>query len=386
MIELKDIHISPITRKALYIFDVIMLALMMLVIEHTAVFNNGWIALLLDYALLLRLNITILLWRKETLAIFPTWLFMALFGIALFSLPLGNMIFRMGRFPEFVSFSLPGMPDGFKVHHNIVAETVFRLAIFWTGLAPFCIASLQFLRQETRFNGYRWYDLLGVAMFKDRIGKFIVKIVLVIFAAMLVGYEIQEPLSFYALMTLPLLAYYFINRYIGRNADWKEYMVLAIGLFLFDHAQFETGTWKVACLSLSAMTILSVCIYLEIRSKKALVSIASFLVVWLVLPVLSIGYNIYQGMDYARGENYIASDRYKGFMYITKKGTKDGKETINVGLRDRYHVIIPCKYRAITSESVYEPIVNCRTEYGEVESYDIETGKPVYGHRTWLDK
>lgn len=373
-------------RKLFYVTDIMMLVVFMLMIEHTTTFDSSWIALLLDYALLLRLNITILLWHRERLAIFPTWLFMALFAIVIFSLPLGNMIFRTDPFPEFVSYSLPGMTDGFKVHHNIFLETVFRLAIFWTGLAPFCIASLQFLQKKTKFNGYHWYDLLGVALFKDRIGRYIVTIMLLVFAALLIGYEMQESLSFYSLMALPLAAYYVINKNMGRNADWKEYMVLAIGLVILDHAQFESGTWKILCLTLSALTILSVCVYLGIRSKKALEPIVAFILVGFVLPDLSIGYNIYKGTTYARGENYIASDRYKGFMYITKKETKDGKETIKVGLRDRYHIVIPCKYRTITADNVYEPIVNCRTEYGENYSYDIETGEPVFQNQNWLSK
>lgn len=89
-------------RKGFYVLDLLVLALLMVCINHTMAYETEWGFLVLDVALLLRFNCTFLLYRKEKMSIIPIAIFTVLFGYVVLSGDFQNTIFRMSEYPSIV--------------------------------------------------------------------------------------------------------------------------------------------------------------------------------------------------------------------------------------------------------------------------------------------
>ena len=230
------------------------------------------------------------------------------------------------------------------------------------------------ISQRFKKNEDRWYDLIGFAVFKDRAGKLFVTTCTLAFIAMLVGYQMDEILSFYAMMTLPLVAFYYLNRYVGRNVNWLEYVILAIGLYVYDKAQYQIDDERVAYLLVSAVVVMAVCMWMMIKTKKVVAALFASVLMSIVLPGLSIGYNIYQSMEGVRSVNYVSPGMKKGYMYIRRMENVNGKQKMMVGIRDRYRTTIPCKFTIIVPDGLYSPFALCLTEKRDGVYYNVERG------------
>ena len=90
-------------RKGFYVLDLLVLAVLLVCIIHTVVYDNEWGFLILDAALLLRFNITLLLYRKEKMSIVPIVIFTLLFGFAVLTGTFENTIIRMSEYPRILS-------------------------------------------------------------------------------------------------------------------------------------------------------------------------------------------------------------------------------------------------------------------------------------------
>lgn len=358
-------------RKGFYVLDLFVLAMLMMAVGNTVVFDNNWKLLLLDYAILLRFNSCFLLYRKEKFGVFPIALFTLLFGYAVLTGIFDNTIFRMGEYPSILFNSQPPR-DEYIIERHLAGESWVRCIIYWAWLIPILVYGILSLRRTTITNGYRWYDLAGLVVFKDRAGKQFVKIVILILIAVLIGYQMDEILSFYALMTLPMAAYYILNNYLGRRAHWLEYVILAIGLYVYDKAQYKVDNERVEYLAISAVIILAVCSWMMFRTKKMAVSLVTLIILSVVLPSLSVGYNIYQSMEGARSVNYVSPGMKKGYMYIRRTEGVNGKQMMRVGIHNRYHTIVPCNFNIILPDRFYSPFVLCMTEKRDSVYYNIE--------------
>ena len=249
-----------------------------------------------------------------------------------------------------------------------------KCVIYWAWLMPIVAYAVLAISQRLQKNEYRWYDLMGCAMFKDRAGKLLVTTCVLVFIAMLIGYQMDEMLSFYALMALPLVAFYYLNRYEGRNVNWLEYVILAIGLYIYDKAQYQVDDERVAYLLVSAVVVMAVCMWMMIKTKKVVATLFAFVLMSIVLPGLSIGYNIYQSMEGARSVNYVSPGMKKGYMYIRRMENVNGKQKMMVGICDRYRTTIPCQFTIIVPDGLYSPFALCMTEKRDSVYYNVERG------------
>lgn len=360
-------------RKGFYVLDLLVLAILMVCIIHTVVYDNEWGFLILDAALLLRFNSTFLLYRKEKMSIVPIVIFTLLFGFAMLSGTFENTIIRMSEYPSIV-LNTQYTGDEHVCQRYVAMEMLVKCVIYWAWLMPVIIYAALAISRKLQKKDYRWYDLMGCAMFKDRAGKLFVTTCTLAFIAMLIGYQMDEMLSFYALMTLPLVAFYYLNRYVGRNVNWLEYVILAIGLYVYDKAQYQVDDERVAYLLVSAVIIMSVCIWMLIKWKKVAVTLFAFVLMSVVLPGLSVGYNIYQSMEGARSVNYVSPGIKKGYMYIRRMENVNGKQRMKVGIRDRYRTTVPCKFSIIVPDGLYSPFALCMTEKRDSVYYNVERG------------
>ena len=360
-------------RKGFYVLDLLILAVLLVCVIHTVVYDKEWGFLILDAALLLRFNSTFLLYRKEKMSILPIVAFTLLFGFAVLSGTFENTIIRMSEYPIIVLNNQP-TGDEHICQRYVAMELLVKCVIYWTWLMPVIIYAALAISRRLQKKDYRWYDLMGCAMFYDRAGKLFVTTCVLVFIAMLIGYQMDEMLSFYALMTLPLVAFYYLNRYVGRNVNWLEYVILAIGLYAFDKAQYQVDDERVAYLLVSVAFIMAVCIWMLAKTKKIVATLFAFVLMSIVLPGLSIGYNVYQSMEGARSVNYVSPGMKKGYMYIRRMENVNGKQKMMVGIRDRYRTTIPCKFTIIVPDGLYSPFALCLTEKRDGVYYNVERG------------
>lgn len=360
-------------RKGFYVLDLLILAVLLVCVIHTVVYDKEWGFLILDAALLLRFNSTFLLYRKEKMSILPIVAFTLLFGFAVLSGTFENTIIRMSEYPSIVLNNQP-TGDEHICQRYVAMELLVKCVIYWTWLIPVIIYAALAISRRLQKKDYRWYDLMGCAMFYDRAGKLFVTTCVLVFIAMLIGYQMDEMLSFYALMTLPMVAFYYLNRYVGRNVNWLEYVILAIGLYAFDKAQYQVDDERVAYLLVSVAFIMAVCIWMLAKTKKIVATLFAFVLMSIVLPGLSIGYNVYQSMEGARSVNYVSPGMKKGYMYIRRMENVNGKQKMMVGIRDRYRTTIPCKFTIIVPDGLYSPFALCMTEKRDSVYYNVERG------------
>ena len=255
-------------RKGFYVLDLLVLALPMVCINHTMAYETEWGFLVLDVALLLRFNCTFLLYRKEKMSIIPIAIFTVLFGYVVLSGDFQNTILRMSEYPSIVLNTQPLANDGFISMRYPSVEFLVRCIIYWAWLLPIAVYAVLAINRRTMNNQYRWYDLAGLAIFKDNAGKLLVNMCVVAIIALLIGYTMDEMLSFYALMVLPMVAYYLLNKYVGRKVHWLEYVLLGVGLYVFDKAQYQVDNERVGYLIASAAIILAVCVWMLYKTKK----------------------------------------------------------------------------------------------------------------------
>lgn len=361
-------------RQGFYVLDLLVLALLMACIEHTMVYETEWGFLALDVALLLRFNITFLLYRRERMSIIPIAIFTMLLGYVVLSGDFQNTIYRMAEYPSIVLNTQPLYNGRFISVRYPGVEFFVRCVIYWAWLMPIVVYAILAISRRTVNNQYRWYDLVGLAIFKDKAGRLLVNMCILGIIALLIGYMLDEMLSFYALMVLPMVAYYLLNKYVGRKAHWLEYVLLGVGLFVFDKAQSKVDNERVGYLVASAAIILAVCVWMLLKTKKVAASIFALVVMAVVLPGLSIGYNIYQSMEGARSINYVTPGMQKGYLYIRRVENVNGKKKIRVGIRDRYRTTVPCKFNIILPDGFYSPFALCLTENRDSVYYDVEDG------------
>ena len=362
-------------KKGFYVFDMAVFGFFLFAINHTMYVENRIVDVALDLALLLRIIVSLLLYKQERLAIFPLSAFALLFGVAIYTDVFRDFVINMARFPEmlFGGYNEQGLK---VIERPIAGEMMMKSIIYWVWLIPVAIYIVQFATKQTKDNGFPWYYLIGGIVFKDSTGKLFLSITLPLFIAFLIGYEMHENLSFYALMSIPLVGYNFWNRHVGREPYWIEYAVLLVGLYVFDKAQYKVDGERMAYLAASAIIIFAVCCWMFYKSRRLTLSLLVFVMMAFLLPTLSLGYNVFQSMEGVRSDNYphVGLTGSKGYMYIKRDVVIDGEKSWYLGVRNRYHTTIPCEYKFVYPTKMYSPFAYCIKENRDSVVRDVEYG------------
>lgn len=369
-------------RKGFYVFDLLVLGLMEISLMHTFYASGYLLIVLMHYLELLRFNSTFLLYRREKMAVWPILFFTLGFGVFYVGGMFDNTILNMARMPEFI-FGTNGTETSIYsqqvLERNVGGESAVRIILIWAWLMPIVTYLIEFAFKKTNKQGYSWKQLAGLAIFYDKAGKLFVKFCILMFIALLSGVHMQQGISYYALIILPAVAYYFVNAYIGRKAHWMEYVLIVVAMLIYNKAQYRFGNERVFRLVLSPAIILAVCVWMFAKSRKLTPAIFSFIMVAFVLPVSSIGYNIYKVLDGARGANYTDGSVQYGVMYVNNRVEENGQTRIQFGLRDRYGQILPCIYRSISPSNPFYNQVTCRTDDGQIV-FDISLKRVFHSY------
>ena len=369
-------------RKGFYVLDLFVLGLMEISLMHTFYASGYLLIVLMHYLELLRFNTTFLLYRREKMTIWPILFFTVVFGLFYVGGMLDNAIRNMAGMPEII-LGTSSVESNFYsqqiLERNVSGENSVRFILIWAWLMPIVTYLIELVCKKTNKNGYSWKQLAGLAIFYDNAGKMFVKFCVLMFIALLSGIHMQQGISYYAVLILPAVAYYFVNAYIGRKAHWMEYVLIVLAMLIFNKAQYKFGNERVFRLVLSPAIILSVCVWMLSKSRKISAAVFSFVMVAFVLPISSIGYNIYTVLDGARASNYIDMDTHYGVMYVRNSIEENGQTRFRFGLRDRYGLILPCSYRSIYSSNPIRNQVTCRTDDGNIV-YDISLRRVVHSY------
>ena len=372
--------------KGLLVFDLIALGLMEVCLDHIFTTESYLTIIFVHYLELVRFNSTFLLYRREKMAIWGILFFTLGFGALYLSGMFNHTFYRMSELPDIllgIDNSSGGFYSTFYVpRRNIVYENVFRCIFLWTWLMPIIVYTMLFMFKKVEKHGYTWKQLAGLAIFYDHAGKFFVSLFVLMFIALLSGYHMQQGISYYAVIIIPLVAYYFMNRYIGRKAHWVEFVLILVAMLLFNKAQYLCDTERVLRLVLSPAIVLTVCVWMVAQSKKVFIPVLAFLMIAFLLPVSSIGYNIYTVLDGKRGANYSDLDNRQGVLYVNNRREINGQMQVRFGLRDRYGEILPCVYRSIFPFNSVHSQVICRTEEGGDIIYNVDTKTPFRSYST----
>lgn len=362
-------------RKGFYAFDMAVFGFFLFAINHAMFAENRIVNVVLGISLLLRIIVSLLLYKQERLTVFPLLTFTLLFGVAIYADAFRDFIINMARFPE-ILFGSYNEQEPMVIERPVAGEMMMRSIIYWVWLMPMAIYIVLFATKQTKDNGYPWYYMIGGIVFRENIGKLLLSMVLPLFVAFLIGYEMQEHLSFYALMSIPLVGYYFWNRHLNRNPHFGEYAALYVGLYVFDKAQYEVDGEKIAYLVSSAIIIFAVCCWMYYKSRRVVLSLLTFLMIAFLLPTVSLGYNVYQSIEGARSMNYanVGLSNNKGYMYIKRKVVVNGMEHWKVGVRNRYHTTIPCEYKFVLPTKMFSPFATCIKENRDSVVRSVEYG------------
>jgi len=372
-------------RKLFLVFDLIVLGLMGICLSHTFTAASYWPIIAIYYLALLRVNVAFLLYRREKMTIFPVLLFALGFGALYLSGMFDSTFLRMAEFPDIV-FGMDNSSDDFYATYHVAGRNVFyenivRAIFLWAWLMPLIAYAVLFVSRRLEKHGYSWMMLAGLAIFHDRAGRFFLSLFALMFIAFLSGIHMMSGISFFAVVILPLVAYYLLNKYMGRKAHWVEYALIFAAMFLFDKAQYHCDAERMLMLAVSPAIVLAVCVWMASQTKKVLVPVLAFLLIAFVLPVTSVGYNVYTVMDGARGANYSDIGTRQGVLYVKNRCEMNGQMETRFGLRDRYGEILPCVYRNIQPYNAVHSLVACQTDEGEI-IYNVERKAPFRSYST----
>lgn len=136
-------------RKSIYILDLLMLGITAVSLFHAGIYRNLVVVAMAWYMLLLRANITFLLWRKERKTIWPIIAFMALFAAGFVFMRYDHVWYRMGRFPSIAV----GKALTFDLY------PVFVGVFIWVWILPLAAWLWQFFTKKSEKGDSKWPQL-----------------------------------------------------------------------------------------------------------------------------------------------------------------------------------------------------------------------------------
>jgi len=129
-----------------YVFDLLILAVMVFSINHAMTFQSWWPIIFLDIALLLRLTAPFLLCRGVRWRILPIVAFTAIFGYFVLTDAFHNVIYRMALYPGVILHKESLLKGGSSWSGLSNGELLVWCVIVWTWLMPLLVYVIQFSR------------------------------------------------------------------------------------------------------------------------------------------------------------------------------------------------------------------------------------------------
>ena len=175
-----------------------------------------------------------------------------------------------------------------------------------------------------------------------------------------IGYDDASTI---AVLLLPVLFYGLIGHTMGLKVEYRDVLTVLSGAFLFVCSQYAVSMYRVILILLSLGLMSVAMIRLACLSGRYWTSAAVYVVMAVVLPVFSLGYNPYSVIDAGKVRHY---DSYEyapnGLMMVSGRN--------GIGIRDRYGLILPPEYEKVEHLIASKPYCKVMKD-GEWMIYDI---------------
>lgn len=250
-------------------------------------------------------------------------------------------------------------------------RTVIWLSVFWVAvlgismLLPYgsyslLVLSLPVLMLLVNIYGKEEHD---------RYLKYFVAYVAVVVAAFLSGISLNATVMI-MLSAVPFAWYYLSCRFRNIPVGRRDLYVFMIGGICFWIAHTAAGWGRFCLLAASAVAFGYEAYRFYGKGQGAVRSVVLFVVTAFVLPLITLGYNVYSVTDarcaYGFSGYHYAPD---GVMVTMHNG--------KYGMRDRYRETVPCVYdNIVMGPSLYLPFVKV-LEDGKWGLYDIKNNRQV---------
>lgn len=371
------------TRKIVYSIDVLLCCIFLMFAYHNMQYYHFSLlgvtlpgVLLTVFPAFLHINIDFLLYRKENMAIWPIIVYMTIF-IGYMYYPINNANGLAWRYclnylqaVNHETFYIPA--DRIVLERAFMAEwknISVALLDLWTVFMPICAYAILFFRKRLAKKTTSFGKLFGAYMFYDNAGKRFLQFAAIFVCAYLLGRRMDAQLSAVGVVVLPTVAYYFLNKYIGNAPRKWEYVVLILALSCFANSQHIAGTPKIVMMITSAVVIFALCIRMLVTTRKWAVSLLTLILTGFVIPIFALGYNVLVGTECGRLSDYTDQFIHRGVSFVYKE--VDGK--MRIGIRSRYRVVLPAKYKNILPIVSPEIYVEEVTEQGDTIKRLIHT-------------
>lgn len=160
--------------------------------------------------------------------------------------------------------------------------------------------------------------------------------------------------------------YALLSWYWEYQKKLSDMLMLSLSVLCFWMAPTSMGMLRIVLLMLSLAGVATVCVRFALALNKKLVGTVMFVILGVVMPILSMGYNPYAAVDYKIAHRH--RDHHGGVLMVT-----DGEHR---GLRDRYGIIMPVVYDKFTTINGWGPFVQAYDE-DSFQIYDIEAQRLV---------
>ncbi len=176
-----------------------------------------------------------------------------------------------------------------------------------------------------------------------------------------------------AVCALPISFYATVNWYARRKPTYKDFVLMLVASAIFWCAQYTTNMMRILLLLASlALMAIPVVRFFNATGRK-FTSAVLFIMIALIIPMLSVGYNPYAGLEARRLRHYENYLWAKDGLLMVK--SKDG-----LGLRDRYKIILPAEYDYFDILTPSKPYCKVAKD-GLYGIYDIERKEFVSDER-----
>ena len=166
-----------------------------------------------------------------------------------------------------------------------------------------------------------------------------------------------------AVLVLPAVFYALVCRCISREVEYRDILTVLTASFLFVCSQYAISMYRVILLLMSLGVMSVVLIRLASSTGRHCTAAAVYVMMAILLPIFSLGYNPYSVIDARKVRHY---DGYEyspnGLMLVSGR---DG-----VGIRDRYGLILPPEYERVEHLIPSKPYCKVMKD-GEWMVYDI---------------
>lgn len=399
-----------ISSKLWWAFDLLICSVWLLVTWH----DNWWMSYLV-FLPFFRIWTSFLLHRKSKIAVAPLSVITFFFSINAFALPEDfHKLFWDGFkvLAEATNALFGGNVEEFSVWMDGLNESALRCIVDVIG-------SLWLLIVPIGLLAYRWYrgELQPLSISKKRavglLGYMVAVIIFILLANHLGKYfaiitsctcailgimwfykgELKHLLTRSEIVCLSVVGmlgacyfcgvdlhrvgalilyiaslgcYTLLSWYWGYQKKLSDMLILALSVLCFWMAPITMGMLRIVLLMLSLAGVATVCVRIALALNKKLVGAVMFVLLGVMMPVLSMGYNPYAATDYRVAHRH--RNHSGGVLMVT-----DGEHQ---GLRDRYGIIMPVEYDNFTTINGWGPFVQAYDE-DSFQIYDIEAQRLV---------